>query len=165
MQALTASQLAWLQRGGRLDYQIDVVPVSGVGFSLTGIDIIEGTFVLDRPNWSYSDAIEIGCSDAAELSFELDNFDGRFNTRKFEGAYLDVSYVINGESLKAGKFRIDNRPRRLTTLSVKSLDYMSLFNVAYTGYLSYPATLSAILSDCCTKCGVTLKAGTLLKLT
>lgn len=152
MQALTTSQKTWLQRGGRIGCIVEVVPISGQTFTLTDVDIINGSLAIDRPQWAYSGMVEIGNADAAELTFELDNFDGRLNDRKFEGAVLTVSYDINGETLPAGRYIIDNRPRKMTTLSVKALDFMSFFNKAYDTDLVFPATLAQILADSCTKC-------------
>lgn len=156
MQSLSSTLISYLKGGGYYDFSIAVTPTVGSPFTITTADVLLDSLSIDRPNWSYNGDIEIGTADAAELVFTLDNSDGRWNDITFLGARLVVTLDISGTALAAGTYWIDTSPRRSTTMSIKALDGMAKFNQDYTTDLTYPATLLAVLQDCCTKCGVTL---------
>lgn len=79
----------------------------------------------------------------------------------FEGADVWAKLIFYRDATTAyqmslGRFAVDAPPRKLQTISISALDYMMRFDKPYTTTLAYPATLYEILTDACTKCGVTL---------
>src|SRR5690554_3328833 len=148
MQNLSTAQKQYLFEGNSVGVTITVNPVEGDPFQITADQVIEGSFSIDR-NWTEGSTIEIGCSDAAELVFDLDNTDGQWNSIRWEGAQLTVVLDIGGEPLQAGIFTVDERPARLTTMQIRALDHMARFNRPYAPGISFPATLLQILQDAC----------------
>lgn len=123
------------------------------GLTLTQSDIIQGTLSIDRNSVS-AQVIEIGNAETTELTFTLDNHDGRFDSYSFAGEVLTVDIVIGEELLRAGVFTIDNSPKKLQTMRISALDNMAKFNKKYVTGIA--TTLGGVLAYCCTQCGVTL---------
>lgn len=76
---------------------------------------------------------------------------------------LNVDTVVNEqevtipEEIKKGTFRVDEAVFDHATIRLSLLDYMEQFDRSYSeSILPYPASLSSIVSDLCTICGVTL---------
>ena len=131
---------------------------------LTEADIKSGGLVIDRTCVS-GDTIELGSVIASELGVQLNNTSGQFNDVTFEGAecYVEVGTKdwsdeeAEVQYIPMGYFTVDGSPRKLDTISFKALDRMVKFDrpVDFT-QLSFPMTVSALLSSICTICGVTL---------
>lgn len=155
MQSLSTSQKEHLYEGGFVGVTITAESMDGGPFLIGQDDIIQDTFKIER-NWVHGSNIEIGCADASELTFALDNYDGRWDDITWEGARLTVVLDIDEEPLQAGIFTVDEPPRKLTTIQIRALDDMVRFNRLYDTNLSYPASLLEILLDACSKCNVTL---------
>jgi hypothetical protein len=153
MQSLSETALAIIETGSHVGVSMSC----SNGLTLTQSDIIQGTFSLDRNSVS-GNVIEIGNAETTELTFTLDNHDGRFNSYSFAGEVLTVDIVIGVETLRAGVFTIDNSPKKLQTMKISALDNMAKFNKPYvTGTAT---TLGKLLADCCTACGVVLNTTT-----
>lgn len=155
MQNLSTAQKQYLLEGNSVGVTITVDPVEGNPFQITADQVIEGSFSIER-NWTAGNTIEIGCSDAAELIFDLDNTDGQWNSIRWEGAQLTVVLDVGGEPLQAGIFTVDERPGKLTTMQIRALDHMARFNRPWMPGISFPATLLQILQDACSQCNVFL---------
>lgn len=76
---------------------------------------------------------------------------------------LNVDTVVNEqevtipEEIKKGTFRVDEAVFDHATIRLSLLDHMEQFDRSYSeSILPYPASLSSIVSDLCTICGVTL---------
>lgn len=131
---------------------------------LTEADIKSGGLVIDRTCVS-GDSIEIGSVIASELGVQLNNTSGQFNDVTLEGAECFVEVGTKDWSdeeaevqyIPMGYFTVDGSPRKLDTISFKALDRMVKFDKAvdYT-QLTFPMTVSALLSNICVICGVTL---------
>ena len=136
-------------------------------FELTEANIIQGGFSIDRYCIS-GNKIEIGSAVAAELTINLDNRDDKFAAEQFEGAELEVKLGIkkwdahqweNAQLhwIPCGFFTVDEPPRKLSTIRLTALDKMVLFDVEVNpDDLTFPTTVSALLSKCCQICGVKL---------
>ena len=136
-------------------------------FELTEANIIQGGFSIDRYCIS-GNKIEIGSAVAAELTINLDNRDDKFVAEQFEGAELEVKLGIkkwdahqweNAQLhwIPCGFFTVDEPPRKLSTIRLTALDKMVLFDVEVNpDDLTFPTTVSALLSKCCQICGVKL---------
>ena len=136
------------------------IQVDAIGGKL---DLDESDFVGDitiTRRCVLGDKIEIGTAIAAEFKATLQNYDGRFDSYVFEGAEMFVRFSIPvGETVEyipIGYFTIDEPPRKLSTISITAFDRMARFNRPYNTATAYPASLYQLLSDACTKCGVTL---------
>lgn len=128
-------------------------------YTLTNADLKENTLIIDRATVS-GQAIEIGSAIASELSFVLDNYDGRFNNYIFEGADIAVSVGVTNSSgattyVPMGYFTVDTQPRRLKEISIYALDRMMQFDKS-VGAITYPLTVAALLRNICSACNVTL---------
>lgn len=156
MQSITSAQREWLLRGGIVTPSFVLTPAgTTTPISIEKDDVVEGSLHLDRTCTSGS-ALEVGSAETAELTFSLFNHLSKFDNVKMEGAELVLNWDINGESLPGGIYTIDQRPASGQVLDVKALDRMARFNRKYETTIVYPANLSQILNDACTKCGVTL---------
>lgn len=127
------------------------------------LDLDESDFVGDitiTRRCVSGDKIEIGTAIAAEFKATLQNYDGRFDDYSFEGAEMFVRFSVPvGETVEyipIGYFTIDEPPRKLSTISITAFDRMARFNRPYDTATTYPSSLYQLLSDACTKCGVTL---------
>lgn len=137
---------------------------------LTEADIIQGTLSVDRYCVS-GEQIEIGSAIASELTFNLDNRNGKFNNVAFEGAELYVKLGIKKydadkwENAKIsyvplGYFTIDTSPRRRAIIEIAALDRMMKFD-RYLGKDKAKfydnLTVGEYVRLCCQVCGVVLK--------
>ena len=146
--------------------QIAKINVSGVtGLTeITDRDLLEGGFSVDRYCFS-SNTLEIGTAIASELSIELDNHTGKFDSFDFDGAVLTAYVGIKKWDAKewenavihyipVGVFVVDEKIKNRASITLNALDKMVYFDKPYDSSLVYPATLGAILADACTQCGV-----------
>lgn len=158
MLPISSQALSALKKSAPLSIEMTVSPVSGESFPITNKDILNDSFSIERASVS-GEKIEIGSAIASEMKASLDNHDGRFNSRVFEGAeiYVDVKVRISEsllESVYTGYFTVDEPPRRASSIELSALDRMVQFDRIYTTTLTYPANLNTILADCCAKCNV-----------
>lgn len=119
---------------------------------------------------SFDDAVssdgifEVGSAIINSFSFTLDNYNGEWDNYDFTDAVCRpyVGLVLPNsttEYVRKGVYIVDNTAYNGATIKITALDRMSLLDKPYDTNLSYPATLSTILNDICSKCGVTLAAG------
>ena len=135
--------------------------------TITDSDIISDSLSVDRYCVS-GNKIEIGSAVASEIKFKLNNEDGKYNSVSFEGAELFVQVGVkdwsNPESdefyIPLGYFTVDTTPRKLSTISITALDRMVRFDKPWDSAISFPATLSELITDACNNCNVPL--GTVL---
>ena len=119
---------------------------------------------------SFDDAVsndgifEIGSAIINSFSFTLDNYNGEWDNYDFTDAivrpYVGLK-VANGntEYVRKGVFIVDDTAYNGATIKITALDRMSLLDKPYDTPLSYPASLSLIVNDICSRCGVTLAGG------
>ena len=137
-------------------------PTKGTAFNITDKDII-GAVTVD---WSSvtGGKLDLGSACMSELSFTLENTDGAFDDKVFEGAqlYVTTSFPAGStkETVPIGYYTVDSPPRKLRSIKITAYDRMAKFNRAYDTELAYPATLYQIVADACTKCGVSQKLPT-----
>ncbi len=134
---------------------------------ITDADIVEGTFAVNRYSVS-GEKIEIGSVCAAEVEFTLDNTDHRYDDVTFEGAKMLVKVGVkkwdahNWENavlhwIPMGYFTIDTAPRKLEAITISALDGMVKFDREFDpSQFSFPYTVSSLVSQLCTVCGVNL---------
>lgn len=153
MQTLTSAQIEWLREGKNVAKNLVLKTVGGATIPISWEhDIVEGTFSIDKNSVSRRE-LEVGNADCTEISFDVYN-EGKWDGINMVGGELTLTYTIAGSTLPGGKFTVDAKPVDGVILHVRALDNMFKFMRKYTPAMTYPATLGAILSDCCTQCGV-----------
>lgn len=160
MQSISATQRAWIKRGGLIKPSVSAELADSITTVLIGSDdILENSLWVDRQSAS-GKKFAIGTAGTSELTFTLLNHSGDFTGVKFEGAILTLTYDLNGESLAGGIYIVDEKPQAGKTMKIRALDRMAKTNKLYDSTLEYPATLQEILTDACTRCGLSLYSST-----
>lgn len=159
MYPITTAGLAALREDVVQSVNILCTPTKGTAFNITNKDII-GAVTVDWSSVTGS-KLDLGSACMSELSFTLENTDGAFDDKVFEGAqlYVTTSFPTGSttETVPIGYYTVDSPPRKLRSIKITAYDRMAKFNRAYDTELAYPATLYQIVADACTKCGVSQK--------
>lgn len=162
MYPITSAGLAALREDVVQSVNILCTPTKGTAFNITDKDII-GAVTVDWSSVTGS-KLDLGSACMSELSFTLENTDGTFDDKVFEGAqlYVTTSFPAGStkETVPIGYYTVDSPPRKLRSIKITAYDRMAKFNRAYDTELAYPATLYQIVADACTKCGVSQKLPT-----
>lgn len=162
MYPITSAGLAALREDVVQSVNILCTPTKGTAFNITDKDII-GAVTVDWSSVTGS-KLDLGSACMSELSFTLENTDGAFDDKVFEGAqlYVTTSFPTGSttETVPIGYYTVDSPPRKLRSIKITAYDRMAKFNRAYDTELVYPATLYQIVADACTKCGVSQKLPT-----
>lgn len=162
MYPITSAGLAALREDVVQSVNILCTPTKGTAFNITDKDII-GAVTVDWSSVTGS-KLDLGSACMSELSFTLENTDGMFDDKVFEGAqlYVTTSFPAGStkETVPIGYYTVDSPPRKLRSIKITAYDRMAKFNRAYDTELAYPATLYQIVADACTKCGVSQKLPT-----
>lgn len=162
MYPITSAGLAALREDVVQSVNILCAPTKGMAFNITDKDII-GAVTVDWSSVTGS-KLDLGSACMSELSFTLENTDGAFDDKVFEGAQLYVTTSFSAgsttETVPIGYYTVDSPPRKLRSIKITAYDRMAKFNRAYDTELAYPATLYQIVADACTKCGVSQKLPT-----
>lgn len=162
MYPITSAGLAALREDVVQSVNILCTPTKGTAFNITDKDII-GAVTVDWSSVTGS-KLDLGSACMSELSFTLENTNGAFDDKVFEGAqlYVTTSFSTGSttETVPIGYYTVDSPPRKLRSIKITAYDCMAKFNRAYDSELAYPATLYQIVADACTKCGVSQKLPT-----
>lgn len=162
MYPITSAGLAALREDVVQSVNILCTPTKGTAFNITDKDII-GAVTVDWSSVTGS-KLDLGSACMSELSFTLENTDGAFDDKVFEGTqlYVATSFPTGSttETVPIGYYTVDSPPRKLRSIKITAYDRMAKFNRAYDSELAYPATLYQIVADACTKCGVSQKLPT-----
>ena len=135
----------------------------GEGLEITEDDILVGGFVLDRYSMC-TERIEIGSAVAAELTLNLRNLDGTFDSVKFEGTEMHVELGVKDwdtddpvQWISIGYFTADKQPKNASAVKVTALDRMLWFDVDVDWeILTFPCTVASLVTQVCTICSVPL---------
>ena len=152
MYPITSAGLAALREDVVQSVNILCTPTKGTAFNITDKDII-GAVTVDWSSVTGS-KLDLGSACMSELSFTLENTNGAFDDKVFEGAqlYVTTSFSTGSttETVPIGYYTVDSPPRKLRSIKITAYDRMAKFNRAYDSELAYP----------CTKCGVSQKLPT-----
>lgn len=127
------------------------------GLVITEEDIKADSFSVDR-YCATGNKIEIGSAVSSEFSVVLNNANGKFDGIVFEGSVLcvDVGFGehADGNYVRCGFFTVDEPPRAFSTISLKALDYMMLYDktvdrTKLTEAFYTPETLVRKISELC----------------
>ena len=102
----------------------------------------------------------VGNTASAEATIVLDNHDDEYESFSFVGkeVFIEVGVEDANEVIQyvpIGYFEIDESPRKLSQIRITALDRMMRFEkeIDWT-QLSFPCTVTELLVDICTECGV-----------
>lgn len=140
----------------------DITPVGGSTLQLTNDQIWSAGLSLDDAVSDDSRFEALGATVVNQALLTLDNSDERFNAYDFSFAkvviYVGMKFSSRTEKIQKGVYLVDEATYTGALIHLSCLDYMSKFDEPYQTTLHYPASLRNIVSDCCTKCGVTLNS-------
>ena len=132
---------------------------SGETYNLTEQDVESGTFTYQESS-TCGDTIQVGSTYANSLDFSLINKDGRFNTVNLQDATIVARVGLllpdgTWEYVPLGKFNIYDPGKKLSTISIRSLDNMYKLNTPFANVsITYPVNVAALMTAICTHCGV-----------
>lgn len=137
---------------------LNVELVSGEAIApLTEKDISK--FRIERSSVS-SNQIEIGSARAFELTFTIDNSDGKFDNVSFDGAKIFGYIFVEDDTgtehrLPFGKFTIDGHENDGGMLYITALDRMVWFDKeAHINEITLPISITSLLEFACYKCNI-----------
>lgn len=136
---------------------------SGETYELTEQDIESGTFTYQESS-TCSDTIQVGSVYSNSLDFSLINKDGRFNEDNFQDAVVTPQIGLQlpdgtWEYIPLGKFNVYDPGKKLSTISMHSLDNMYKLNTPFSAVnIQYPINVAALVVDICDHCVVPISA-------
>lgn len=163
--ASAAFDAAIRQSGQRICSKIILTLANGTVYNLDDGDLIENSLEVTKSAFP-NNVFELGGTVAKEISFTLNNQTNRWDNVSFKGAKV-VAYsglYINGtpEYVPLGTFWLDSAGKPLDTINITGADSIIKLEKSYSSStLTYPATVSQILTEAATKCGVTLSSATI----
>lgn len=124
-------------------------------FSISGNTIADG---------AGSNAFPLGAVIAKQVTFSINNDKGQYADYSFYGAsavlYLCFDLENTTESVKIGTFYVIDPETYGTTITVNAMDDVHKLDAQYDTGRAFPATLSELLVDVCSTCGITLASQT-----
>ena len=142
---------------------------SGYGFAVTLEALIEGRQVVltyddllsfkTSGNGSPDDRLSFGYVAACEVSFSIDNIDGRWDDTQFgdvvwtlkQGKMLSRS---ESEDFQVGIFKTAEAISSDGAINIRAVDNMEKFEARFKG-INFPCTLHDLIVQCCKQVGVT----------
>lgn len=134
---------------------------SGETYNLTEQDVESGTFTYQESS-TCGDTIQVGSTYANSLDFSLINKDGRFNDANLQDATIvaRIGLLLSDgtwEYVPLGKFNIYEPGKKLSTISIRSLDNMYKLNAPFANVdIQYPTNVVTLMTTICTHCGVSI---------
>ena len=138
---------------------INMTLADGTSLTLTEEDIWADSFSIDTAS-SGKNSLVIGYAVIGKCSFQIENFDERFNSYDFFNATAVVWVKLVGDTqyYRMGFFTVDNPEHVGVLISLKLLNNMWKFddkNLSEVG-LSFPCSCQTAITTVCAYCGVTL---------
>lgn len=137
----------------------EITLADGTEFTVDNGRIMAGGFGFEE-GVSGDNSFDIGASIIGKFTLIIDNMDEQYSEYDFTGAvirpFIGLQLSDSIESFAKGVYTVDEAKTAGNTISLSALDNLSLLEKEYDSPLHYPATLSQIVRDACTRCGVTL---------
>lgn len=130
--------------------------------NITEEDIWDGSFVRDVST-SADGEFTIGAAVTGQLTFILDNTEGKYDGYNFRDstleAYLGGTYGDEDDpttvKIRVGTYIVDNYSYDGTNITITCFDYMCKFDKDYEpNQFTFPMQLGTFVEQCCTRCGV-----------
>lgn len=168
MYPINSDILAIFQSGAMQYARVTIGTAGQTGYQLIENDRIkQGGFSVNRFAET-GDTVKVGSCVAAELTVALDNRDGIYDDYDFVGkeAYVEIGVEDDNDIvyIPIGYFTFDEAPYDKSALRLAGLDRMLFFERTIDpAQLTFPYTVTQLLTRICTVCGVPLgNIGTLL---
>ena len=135
---------------------------NGTALNVTDSDIMSGGVAIDA-GVSTSGNFQIGTANIDELKLTLQNWDGKFSSYDFDQAIIEPSIGLvlpdgTTEWVPKGSYTIDDPSVTGNIITLTAFNRMVAFDKNFASCnCTFPATLQALLSACCTDCGVPQK--------
>ena len=139
---------------------LDITLVNGKVLHITKEKVWENTFKIEDAT-SSQNKFTIGAAVTGKLKVTLNNIYDDFSDYDFADAtviaYVGLQLSNTIEKIRVGTYIVDEPSYDGSTITLSCIDYMSKFDKPYSNSkLSYPATISAILADACSNCGISM---------
>ena len=135
---------------------------NGTALNITDSDIMSGGIAIDA-GVSTSGNFQIGTANIDELKLTLQNWDGKFSSYDFDQAIIEPSIGLvlpdgTTEWVPKGSYTVDDPSVTGNIITLTAFNRMVAFDKDFASCsCTFPATLQAMLSACCTDCGVSQK--------
>lgn len=161
MKTTTAAYKRIIASGGSRNFliNVDITLTDGTRLTLTEEDIWADSFSIDTAS-SGKSSLDIGYAVIGQCSFQIENFDERFNPYDFFNASAVVWVKLEGDTqyYRMGFFTVDEPEHNGILISLILLNNMWKFddkNLSEVG-LSFPCSCQTAITTVCAFCGVTL---------
>ena len=146
-----------VKKGVKVVNYADITLRNGTVLNLEPSDFVIGGFSMTDK--TTNGKFEIGTAIAKTISVTIANHTNKFSTYDFYKSIIYMYVAVekeDGTVLKErkGKYYVINPTTPGDIIKLSGVDSMYLFDRPYNASTSFPATLQAILSDCCLDCGV-----------
>lgn len=168
MYPINSDILAIFQSGAMQYARVTIGTAGQTGYQLIENDRIKQGSMLVNRFAETGDTVKVGSCASAELTLALDNRDGVYDDYDFVGkeAYVEIGVEDDNDIvyIPIGYFTFDEAAYDKSVLRLAALDRMLFFErTIVASQLSFPYTVTQLLSRICTVCGVPLgNIGTLL---
>lgn len=148
-----------INKGVKIVNYADITLRDGTVLNLEPSDFSVGGFSMtDKTS---NGKFEIGTAIAKTISATIANHTNKFSAYDFYKSIIYMYVAVekeDGTILKErkGKYYVINPTTPGDIIKLSGVDSMYLFDRPYNASTSFPATLQAILSDCCLDCGVNI---------
>lgn len=148
-----------IKNGGKFVNYADITLRDGTVLQLEPSDFsISGFSLTDETT---TGGFEIGTAVGKTIRLTLSNHADKFSLYDFFKSTIFIyvaTQIDDGRVLKVGKgkYCVVNPTSPGDTITLSGVDSMYLFDKPYKASTVFPATLQAILSDCCLDCGVNI---------
>lgn len=167
MYAVSSAYKDWiLNNPGSRQFNIRATLSTPTGdLSLTDTDFVMGDASMNEAVVS-GDMVEVGSVFSADLTITIFNNKSIYTEMSMRGSrlFVEVGYVLEDDSTEwvpLGRFIVTECSMPTNTITLKCMDYMILFEKPWADVtLTFPATVSQILTAVCSYCGVTLESTT-----
>lgn len=138
----------------------DITLANGRVLNLTNTELWEGGFSKEDAVSDDNRFTALGATIMGSASVSIKNQNEEYSSYDFTNAKV-VLWVglegVTGSKIRLGTYTVDEMHYTEASITLTMLDNMEQFDRPYSNSsLSYPATLSAIIGNACTCCGVTL---------
>lgn len=141
-------------------YEIRITFADSTYIDLTNDNLMSNGGVIIDEAVSSENKLSVGACIVNKLTLTLQNFSGEYDSYDFLKAnvVLKIGLAINGvtEKFQRGIYIVSEPPMYNTScVTLVCYDYMTLLDIPYSSVSTvYPASISTIINDICTACGV-----------
>ena len=139
----------------------DITLVNDTIINLTNSELWSDGFSYEEAISEDENFTALGSAIIGSAEIIINNIDEEYSSYDFTNArvvlYLGMQFADRLEKFKVGTYQVDDTVYNGATVKLSLLDNMEQFDRPYSlSTLHYPATLSEIVRNACTTCGVTL---------